>query len=95
MEKRETKTAVKSLYLQAAALAGFEVSPDSPERLSDIVEEAFDQIVPQRRAESVANLLKLLAAIIDTAGRQEKSFLNEQSVEAGKAKVCPIYPFGK
>lgn len=93
MEKHEAKTAVKALYLQSASLAGFEVSPDSPERFVDLVEEGFDKVTENRRPEAVANVLKTIAAILELAQKSGVKMLHEGNVDEGKGKVCPIYPF--
>lgn len=93
MEKPEAKSAIKAVYLQAAALAGLEVGPDSPEHLVRVVEPGFRRIIPKRRPEAVANLLRLLAATIESAQKRGDKMLHESNVEAGKQDVCPVYPF--
>lgn len=94
MEKSEAKTAVKAIYLQAAALAGFEVGPESPERFVKIVEEGFAKVKPNRKAEAVANVLRIVAMTLELAGKNKVTKLSESSVDAGREKVCPVYPFG-
>ena len=95
MEKAEAKSAVKALYLQAAALAGLEVGPDSPERLASIIEEGFKKVSAARRPEAVANTLRLIAATVESAQRRGDKMLHEGNVEAGREEVCPVYPFRK
>jgi hypothetical protein len=95
MEKSEVKTSVKAIYLQAAALAGFEVGPNSPERLVELIEQGFDKVAPNRRAEAVANVLRLVAVTLEVAEQSGDTQLHESSVDAGKEKICPVYPFGK
>ncbi len=94
MEKSEVKTSVKAIYLQAAALAGFEVSPDSPERLVDIVESGFTKVQPGHKAEAVANILTLIGTTLELAEERGDSSLHETSVDAAHDKICPVYPFG-
>jgi len=86
------KSGVKALYLQAAALAAFEVSPASPEVLADLVGQGF--AFANRRPSAVASVLKLIAATLEIAEERGDHMLHEGNVEAGKQKVCPIYPFG-
>ena len=95
MEKSEAKTAVKALYLQSAALAGFEVGPNSPEKLVTIVEQGFVKVKSNRKAEAVANVLRLVAMTLELAEKNGDTELHENSVDAAKNKVCPVYPFGK
>lgn len=95
MEKSEVKTSVKAIYLQAAALAGFEVGPDSPERLVKLVELGFVRVKRNRKAEAVANVLRLIAMTLELAEKKKVTLLHEENVEDAKEKVCPVYPFGK
>lgn len=95
MEKSEAKSATKALYLQAAALAGLEVSDRSPEMLLEVVVPGFSKIAAKRRPEAVANLLRLLAATLETAQAKRASMLHEEHVKGGQDKVCPVYPFSK
>lgn len=95
MNKSEAKTAIKALYLQSAALAGFEVGPNSPERLVTIVNQGFVKVKPNRKAEAVANVLRLLAMTLELAEKNGDTQLHESSVDAAQTKVCPVYPFGK
>ena len=95
MEKPEAKSAVKALYLQAAALAGLEVGPHSPEHLIGIVERGFTMVTANRRPEAVANLLRLLAATIESAQNRGDKMLHEDNVKAGEDEVCPVYPFNR
>ena len=94
MEIREAKSAVKALYLLSAALAGLEVAPESPERLGVIVEEGFSKVDALRRPEAVANVLRLLAATIQSAQGSTDTVLHESNVDSGQSSVCPVYPFG-
>ena len=93
MDKSEAKSAVKALYLQAAALAGLEVGPQSPEDLAGIAESGFTKVHANRRPEAVANLLRLLAATIQSAQERGDKMLHEDNVRAGHDAVCPVYPF--
>jgi hypothetical protein len=93
MEIPEAKSIVKALYLQAAGLAGLEVGPDSPERLVEVVEPGLSKVEAARRPEAVANLLRLLAATIQSAQDRKDNMLHETNVDAGKSTVCPVYPF--
>ena len=95
MERSEAKSAVKALYLQAAALAGLEVGPYSPEHLVGIVQRGFRRVNSNRRPEAVANLLRLLAATIQSAQKRGDKMLHEDNVKAGEEEVCPVYPFKK
>ena len=92
MTENETVSSAKALYLQAAALAGKEVSEDSPERLADIVRTAFPRVEEPKRREAVANLLRLLAAIIESPMGSDDKY-HETNVEQGRTKTCPVYPF--
>lgn len=95
MEQAEAKSAAKALYLQAAAMAGLEVSPMSPEKLAMIVTRGFAKVERKRRPEAVGNLLKLLAATLQSAQDKSATKLQEEDVKAGHNKVCPVYPFRK
>ena len=95
MEKAEAKSAVKAIYLQAASLAGLEVGPMSPEHLASIVEEGFSKVTKNRRPEAAANVLRLIAATIESAQKRKDKMLHEDNVAAGQEEVCPVYPFKK
>ena len=95
MEKSEAKTSVKAIYLQSAAMAGFEVGPNSPERLVKLVDQGFLKVEPGHKAKAVANLLRLIAMTLELAEKNHEKQLQESSVDAGREKVCPVYPFGQ
>ena len=94
MTKEEAASSAKAIYLQAAALAGKEVAPDSPDRLAGIVQEGFEKMHgdESRRREAVGNLLKLLAAVIESPMEPDDKY-HETNVDAGQEKTCPVYPF--
>jgi hypothetical protein len=94
MTKEEAASSAKAIYLQAAALAGKEVRPESPERLANIVQDAFEKMKgdESRRREAVGNLLKLLAAVIESPMPPDDKY-HETNVDEGQKKVCPVYPF--
>src|SRR6185503_9207676 len=94
MELAEAKSCVKAIYLQAASLGGLEVGPDSPERLADLVVLGFGKVKAGRRAEAVANVLRVIAATLDFAQESGTKMLHETDVEGGKKRTCPVYPFG-
>jgi hypothetical protein len=87
------KSGVKALYLQAAALAAFEVSPASPEVLVDLVDQGF--VLADKRGRAVASLLKLIAVTLEIAEDRGDRMLHEGNVHDAKQQVCPIYPFGE
>jgi hypothetical protein len=93
MDEQSAKSAAKALYLQAAALAGLEVAPFSPERVSDLVAKGFARVEPSRRPEAVASLLTLFREILLRAQEEKLEILHEVNVDAAQSKVCPIYPF--
>jgi len=93
MEKNEVKSSVKSIYLQAAALASLEVNPKSPERFVELVDKGYEAVKPERRAEAAANVLLLISTTLRIAGQNEKTTLSESDVDAARDKVCPVYPF--
>ncbi len=96
MEKSEAKSIAKALYLQSAGLAGFEVSPDSPESLAAIVDGAFPLVKASGQAEATANLLRLIALTIEEgAKRKGQKKLFETDVKAAQLSLCPVYPYGK
>jgi hypothetical protein len=95
LDIKEAKSAVKALYLQAASLSGFEVRPFSPERFAELVQKGFKNIHKTRRPEAVANILKVIAATLETAQQKGVTILGEEDVDAGKDKICPVYPFNK
>lgn len=95
MELSEAKTAVKALYLQSAAMAGLEVSPESPEALVPMVEAGFSLVEAQRRPTAIANVLHLIATALEMAEARGDNRLHENSVPEASEKICPIYPFGK
>jgi hypothetical protein len=92
MTKEEASSAAKALYLQAASLAGKEVAPDSPDRLAGIVREGFAKVDEPRKREAVGNLLRLLAAVIESPMSSDNMY-HESNVEEGRKKTCPVYPF--
>ncbi len=94
MELAEAKSGIKALYLQAASLAGLEVGPQSPERLAELVKKGFGKVESARRPESVANVLRVIAATLDFAQESGTKMLHEGDVDGGKERVCPVYPFG-
>lgn len=93
MEINEAVTGTKAIYLQAATLAGFDVSSNSPEMLAALVRDGFGKVENRRRPEAVANLLRLMAATLEQAQETGQSELHEASVEFGMKKICPVYPF--
>jgi len=93
METAEAKSAIKALYLQAAALAGLEVSFNSPEQLLKTIQPAFKRVEARRRPEAVANLLRLLARTLDLAQERQLTKLREEEVRDARDNVCPVYPF--
>lgn len=94
MELAEAKSGVKAVYLQAASLAGFEVGPDSPERLVALVAKGFKKVTRARRPEAVANTLRVIAATLEHAQKSHAKRLRETDVDEGRKSVCPVYPFG-
>lgn len=88
----EAKTAAKALYLQAASMSGYEVSDQSPSRISDLVQQWFSQVDENRRPEAVASILKVIAATLEKAQENKVTMLHEGDVDKGKDDVCPIYP---
>ena len=95
MERSEAKSAVKALYLQSAALAGLEVSPQSPEQLTLIVGQGFDSVEAHRKPTAVAGLLRLIAMALEGAEAKGDKVLHEGNVLDAQEKICPIYPFKK
>ena len=93
MNISEAKSAVKAIYLQSAALAGFEVGPFSPERFVGLIDQGFSKVEDDRRPEAVASVLRVIAATLEEAQKAGDTQLHESSVDAGKQKVCPVYPF--
>ena len=94
MKRAEINSAIKAIYLQAAALAGLEVGPDSPEELVVVVKNGYAKVTSKRRPEAVANVLKLVAAALESAQERGDKILHEDNVREGQKKVCPVYPFG-
>ena len=89
----EAKSLAKSIYLQSASMSGFDVSERSPTALSNLVEEAYSKFPNIRRPEAVSNLLRLIAATLEEAQRSGDSRLGENSINKGREKICPVYPF--
>jgi hypothetical protein len=94
MEQIEARSAVKSIYLLAASLAGLEVSSQSPEQLVALVDRGFNSVKANRRPEAVANLLRVVAMTLQLAQERGEPILHEGSVPQASDKVCPVYPFG-
>jgi hypothetical protein len=88
----EAKTAAKALYLQAASMSGYEVSDQSPSRISDLVQEWFTKVDESRRPQAVASILKVIAATLEKAQENNVVMLHESDVDNGSDDVCPIYP---
>tara|TARA_R110000851_G_scaffold331929_1_gene506955 strand:+ start:2442 stop:2729 length:288 start_codon:yes stop_codon:yes gene_type:complete len=95
MEINEAKNIVKSIYLQAAALGGFEVNPESPEVLVELVQEGFERVNPERRAEAAANIIDVISMALRITEQNNKTIMDEQSIDDAKEKICPVYPFGR
>jgi hypothetical protein len=95
MEVSEAKSAVKALYLQSAALAGLEVSTQSPEALDRLVERGFNIVDSKRRPTAIANVLRIIAVALEMAEARGDNTLHENSVDEASGKVCPVYPFGQ
>jgi hypothetical protein len=95
MELIEAGSLTKAILLSTASLAGLEVSPQSPERFVVRVREAFERpgVQGSRRPEAVANLLRWMAATLEIAQQQGKHEISESTADAGREKVCPIFPF--
>jgi hypothetical protein len=95
MTIEEAASTAKAIYLQAAALAGREVGPESPEELAIIVRQGFDRVThdnPEKKPRAVANLLRLLANTIESPVGQDGRY-HEDNVQEGAGKTCPVYPF--
>jgi hypothetical protein len=95
MNQREAKSSIKALYIHAAAIAGLEVSFRSPEFLIELITPRLSEVESSRRPEATANLLRLIAACLESAQKREDKTLHEEDARNGHDKVCPIYPFGK
>jgi hypothetical protein len=95
MEISEAKSAVKALYLQSAALAGLEVSAESPEALGRLVENGFNRVDANRHPTAIASVLRVIAATLEMAEARGDNTLHENSVDEASEQVCPIYPFGQ
>jgi hypothetical protein len=95
METPEAKSAIKALFLQSATLAGFEVGPMCPEELLLKVQSGITVVKrnENRRPEAVANLLRLVAATLESAQERGDKILHEENVREANEKICPIYPF--
>jgi hypothetical protein len=89
------KSSIKALLLQCAGLAGLEVGPMCPEELISQVGRGIRLTGSERRPEAVGNLLRLLAATLQSAQDRGDQLLHEENVREGKEKVCPVFPFGK
>ena len=92
---KEAKSGVKALFFQAASLSGLEVTAESPERFVELIDEGFSKITPNRQPEVVANLLKVIAATLMYAQENNILKISESTVDEGKEKVCPVYPFNQ
>jgi len=94
MNITEAKSGIKAIYLQSASLAGFDVSPTSPERLVERLDKVYRKVLEEKRQpEAVANLLRVIAAALEEAQKLHETQLHETSVDAGMKQVCPVYPF--
>lgn len=89
----EARSGVKALFLQAASLSGLEVTEQSPERLVALVNKGFPIVSSERQPEAVANILRVIAETLMFAQNHNVTKLSEGTVDAGKEKVCPVYPF--
>jgi hypothetical protein len=92
MTIQEAASTAKALYLQAAALAGREVALESPEVFATFVRDGFHKVEQSRKAEAVANLLRLLANTIESPMESDGKY-HESNVVKGADKTCPVYPF--
>jgi len=92
MTIEEAASTAKAIYLQAAALAGREVAPESPEELAYIVRQGFEKVIPDMKPRAVANLLRLLANTIESPVGPDGRY-HEGNVKQGADKTCPVYPF--
>lgn len=95
MDVIEAQSAVKSIYLLSASMAGLGVSPDSPEELANMVAKGYSLVEISRRPEAVANLLRIVATTLEMSQQKNELFLHESSVRRAQDSVCPVYPFNK
>jgi hypothetical protein len=93
MEQIEARSAVKSIYLLAASLAGLDVSTNSPDQLVALVNDGFHLVKEERRPEAVSNLLRIIGVALMLAQEKHELSLNDESIPAAREKVCPVYPF--
>jgi len=73
-------------------MAGREVALESPEVFATFVRNGFHKVEQSRKAEAVANLLRLLANIIESPMESDGRY-HESNVIKGAEKICPVYPF--
>jgi hypothetical protein len=90
---KEAKSGTKALFLQAASLSGLEVTTDSPERIADLVQNGFEKVSAERQPEAVANLLRVISETLMYAQENGLQKLSEATVQAGRERVCPVFPF--
>lgn len=90
---KEAKIIAKSIYLQSASLSGFDVSEESPNALTYLIEQSYTKVEKSRRPEAVANMLRVIAATLEAAQQNGDKRLGEGSISKGREKVCPVYPF--
>jgi len=95
MNQREARSSIKALYAQAAAVAGLDVGYRSADYLVELISPGFRRVEAQRRPEATANLLRLMAAALESCQERGEGVLQEQDAENGHDKVCPVYPFGE
>lgn len=91
---RQTAASIlKSIYHLSALGAGLEVSPTSPEGIDRLLNDLFSRVNPENRVLAMSGALKVIAGALDSAHGNGYNYLGEGSVEEGKQKVCPVYPF--
>jgi hypothetical protein len=79
----------------AIASSGFRIQPGCEQNLMMTLTDAEGKLAsaPERRAEAVANTLRLIAAMIDEASQQGTDELHEWSLGRALGKLCPLFPF--
>jgi len=72
--------------------SALEVGPNSPEHLSGIVDRGFTKVAAKRRPEAVANLLRLLAATIESAQKRGVGLWAQLAITDVLSKGSEIKP---
>lgn len=76
------------------AASGLDLDASAEDQLRELIGDGEAKLAesPERRAEAVENLMRLLTAVIEQARSTDRVAIDDASVDAALG-LCPIWPF--